>query len=78
LNTYDYTFDFDLVPSLLRKYEDAEIGCKTTEAIYSSLTKQLPEDVLKAWKAAEEKAMSSRGKALDIYQPNILKSKIHC
>jgi hypothetical protein len=66
-----------LVPSLLRKYEDAEIGSKTTEAVYSSLTKQLPEDVLNAWKSAEEKAMASRGEALDIYQPNIVKSKIH-
>lgn len=65
------------MPSLLRKYEDAEIGCKTTEAVYLSLTKQLPEDVLIAWKLAEEKAMSSRGKALDIYQPNIVKSKIN-
>ena len=62
--------------SLFHKHEDAEIGCKTTEAIYSSLTNKLPENILKEWKSDEEKAMSSRGKALDIYQPNIIKSKM--
>lgn len=62
--------------SLLRKHEDAEMGCKTTEAIYSSLTDKLPENILNEWKLDEEKAMSSRGKALDIYQPNIINSKM--
>ena len=52
------------------------MGCKTTEAIDSSLTNKLLENMLKEWKSDEEKAMSSRGKALDIYQPIL--SKVRC
>ena len=66
-----------LVVSLLQKYEDADIGCKTMEAIYSNLTKKLPQDDLELWKLDEEEAMLLRGEALDIYQPKFLKSKIY-
>ena len=62
---------------LVCKYDNAEIGCKTTEAIYENLTKKLPQDDLKLWKLDEEEAMLLRGEALDIYQPKFVKSKIY-
>jgi hypothetical protein len=49
---------------------------KTTEALYVELTKNLPQDILKAWMVDEERAMSFRGEALDIYRPRIIESKI--
>jgi len=67
---------FLLVASLLQKYENAGLHLKTTEALYMELTKNLPEDILKAWMADEERAMSFRGEALDIYRPRIIDSKI--
>jgi hypothetical protein len=39
------------------------------------LTNNLPEDILKAWMVDEERAMSVRGEALDIYRPRIIESK---
>lgn len=39
------------------------------------LTKNLPEDILTSWMGDEEKAMSFRGEALDIYRPRIIQSK---
>jgi hypothetical protein len=63
------------VASLLQKYENAVIHSKTTEAVYVELTKKLPQDILEAWRSDEERAMSLRGEALDIYRPRIIESK---
>jgi hypothetical protein len=63
------------VASLLQKFENSEIHLKTTEAVYMELTKKLPQDILEAWMADEERAMSFRGEALDIYRPRIIESK---
>ena len=64
-----------LVASLLQKYEKADACLKTTEALYLELTKELSQDVLEAWMSDEERAMSFRGEALDIYRPRIIESK---
>ena len=61
--------------SLLRKYENADIHSKTTEALYVELTKKLSQDILEAWMLDEERAMSFRGEALDIYRAKIIESK---
>ena len=63
--------------TLLRKHKNAKDGCKSTGAVYLGLTQRLSSDLVDEWKVEEEKAMSVRGEALDIYQPKYIKSKFN-
>jgi hypothetical protein len=64
------------VASLLQKYRNTDIRLKTTEALYVELTGKLSQDILETWTSDEERAMSCRGEALDIYRPRIIESKV--
>lgn len=53
--------------TLMRKFEKAKDGVKTTGAAFRELSARLEPTLITDWTQAEEVAMRKRGKALEIY-----------
>ena len=56
-----------IVSMLVRKQKNAQKESETTKKIYMDINARLHVDDIKRWSELEEKAMESRGEALDIY-----------
>lgn len=56
-----------IVSMLVRKQKNAQKESETTKKIYMDMNARLHVDDIKRWSELEEKAMESRGEALDIY-----------
>lgn len=69
----------DLIPvmTLKKKLKRAKIDLPKTQDVFESLTKSLPKETVQDWEQLEEKAISTRGEALGIYEVQLDKGNSH-
>jgi len=58
---------------LKKKMKRAKIDSATTEEVFESLTKSLPDEKIHGWQKQEDEALSNRGDSLDIYEVQMQK-----